>query len=180
MKLTSIIFLSAVLCLVLFGCSKKDGSKEDSSSLGHSSDIYDTGSQFSPEMLESLSNLDETPNSSETSESISNSDKITQTIASLNQGMSQFMEISYEDNVFQMTPLSDSDMTTMLKEIAEDPNKNKTELEEFANTLEGFVSEIGQNIGGNYSLELLNPYNDRGSFFIMNDKKIEYPILTSR
>lgn len=177
MRLTFMVFLNAALCFILLGCGKSKDFREGNSS-EENQIVVSNDDQYSSKYPESLDASDETPNSDETVESIPESDKVSQTLDSLNQGLSQFMKIKYDNKVFQMKPLSKSSMAPMLEEIANNPQANLSELQSFAESLEGFVLEMEQNLGEGYSLELLNPYNNRGSFFIMRDKKIEYPVLT--
>lgn len=178
MRLTFMISLNIALCLILLGCGKGKDFQEANSNEENHIVMSDVDNQYSSKFSEPLDASDETPKSDEIPELISSSDKISQTLDSLNQGLSQFMKIKYDNEVFQMNPLPDSSMAPMLEEVANNPKTNSSELQSFAESLEGFVLEMEQNLGEGYSLELLNPYNNRGSFFIMRDKKIEYPVLT--
>lgn len=111
---------------------------------------------------------------------ISFDEKIKTMTESLNMGLSNFydVEFSEKEKTFKLISKNDGPVNENLKKIAgEDLNdENKKSIEELATSLVGFSEAVKDSLGKGYKIEVINQFNNKGSFFILEDGKISYPI----
>lgn len=114
------------------------------------------------------------------STTLSKNDKVKTMLDSLNQGMSGMFDISFDEanDKFVLDAKKDGPMDKVLSELVNNPTSDdKQQLDELSSSLTGFSESISSSLGNDYSIELLNHYNDQGSFFVIKNGEISFPYL---
>lgn len=164
-----------ILMSVLVGCSS-GGEKTNSS----------TSSKAIESTLESTSDIkSEQENISKTSDSepLSKDDNVEATLESLKQGMSQMFDISFDEKNerFILEVKKDSPIESLFVDLVNAPTAdNEQQLKDLSASLSGFSESVSSSLGDNYSIELVNNYNDKGSFFIIKNGDMSFPYLESK
>lgn len=170
------VFLSVlsivVVFVVLVGCSKSNDKKKKITD--------ETYSAVKNSKESSTSESKKEEKKQEISESIPFEDKVASITESLKMGLSDFYTVKFveKNKTFQLTSKENSPLNENLKKIASESlnDENKQSIEEMANSLVGFSEAIEESLDKGYKIEVINSYNNKGSFFILEDGKVSYPI----
>lgn len=168
MKIKSVLLMS-LMVLFLVGCSK---TKKNEPVVVNSS-------------IETIASKNKKTAQRETTsaeiEELSQESKVEQITSSLNQGMAVFFDISFDEalKTFKLIPKEESQIGQNFARVSESPEEanNSETIKEMAMSLRGFSTSVADSLGKNYHIELINPFTTEGSFFVITDGIITYPIL---
>lgn len=164
-----------VLMISLSGCSTNKAITESSNT---------KISTNTKEKVEStINSTEDTSWTEESSKELSKNDKVEVMLDSLNQGMSDIFDISFDEaeDKFVLEAKKDGQMDKILSELATNSEEDdKQQLEELSSSLTGFSESISSSLGNDYSIELVNHYNDKGSFFVIKNGEISFPYLENK
>ncbi|APB31720.1 hypothetical protein ACWN6Y_08540 [Vagococcus teuberi] len=172
-----IIFVGmiGILGSILVGCSSDSGKKNTAMSTEIPSETS--------ESIDATKSTEVTNSTTSELEPLSKKDTVEATLESLQQGLSQMFDISFDEKNerFLLEVKKDSPVEATFLELVNNPSPDsEQQVKDLSASLSGFSESVSESLGANYSIELVNNYNDKGSFFVIKNGDISFPYLESK